>query len=196
MTPTLRAGDSPARLRRPGVRRYLGDADGHLAEWLELYDATFTGPPWNEPRRDVEAYRERIGWHLDHPDLEIWEARDAHGRLCGLAYGWPTTGPWPETPFYGALASGLGPERTTWLVKAATFEVVELMVRPDAQGSGLGRLLLARLSDDERVTWLVTHRDSGAVGFYCHLGWCHFGAFTTASGVPLDVMVQDKSPSG
>jgi len=165
--------------------------DERLPDWLHLYNQSFTGPPWHEPHRDVDAYRERIGWHLEHADLATWEARAPSGQLRGLAYGWPASGNWPEHPFYRALETGIGAERSNWLRAAATFEVVELMVSARSRGSGLGRLLLSRLCADQAVVWLATHRDSAAAGFYRHLGWRHLAGFTTTSGIPLEVFVKD-----
>lgn len=168
-------------------------ADAQLVDWLRLYNQCFTGPPWNEPHRDLVAYRDRIGTHLEHPGLDVWQARSNAGALLGVAYGWPAPAGWPDSDFYRSLAAGLGQQRAAWLREESTFEVAELMVSPLARRSGVGHLLLKALCAHQPVSWLATHRESNAVGFYRRLGWARHGGFTTASGIPLEVYVADQS---
>ena len=167
--------------------------DSHVCEWLRLYNQCFTGPPWNEPRRGLDDYRQHIGDHLAHTDLDAWEGLDAVGELVGLAYGWPAPTSWPDDDFYRSLASGLGTVDTAWLREEATFEVVELMVSPFARRDGIGRALLRALCAHQPVSWLATHPESSAADFYLHLGWRRYGRFTATVGTPLEVYIASDS---
>jgi ribosomal protein S18 acetylase RimI-like enzyme len=81
--------------------------------------------------------------HSRRPDFDCWVALDDTDRVRGLGYGYRgMPGQW----WYSEVRRGIqhdDPERLGWL--ADFFELTELHVRPDTQGSGLGEALLRRL---------------------------------------------------
>lgn len=63
-------------------------------------------------------------------------------------------------------------------------------VTPEAQGAGLGTILVHRFVEEARRTEcagvvLVTASEGDAVGFYSHLGWIETGRRTTVDGLRL-----------
>lgn len=151
-------------LDRAGVRE-------RAAAWTAVYNACFTTPPWHEPHRSTDQYLERIGWHLDQPDLRGVEALDEHRTVVAVAYGWPSAEEVPDRLIYRAIAEVLGDEATAALWAERPFEVVEVMVDPTARGKGLGARLLAAIREGHRTAWLLTRPDSDAPAFYRRLGW-------------------------
>jgi ribosomal protein S18 acetylase RimI-like enzyme len=90
----------------------------------------------------LEARRGYIATHVRRPGFRAVATLTADGRVAGFGYGY-TSGPgqWWHDQVRAALAEPARP----WL--ADCFEVVELHVRPGAQGHGLGaRQLTALLS--------------------------------------------------
>lgn len=89
----------------------------------------------------------------------------------GFATAWRTILPLPDSRAYPRLVAHLGPDRLGPLLDGAT-EVDELAVRPAAQGTGLGRSLLAALVPPHERAWLLTSpRATAAVAFYHRVGW-------------------------
>ena len=116
------------------------DLADRLAEALHVY-VTAMGYPHSTARH------RRTLW-LDHSRRPGWRAVgwfDSSGALLGIAYGY-TGGPgqwWYEEVRRGLR--GTAAESRGWL--RDYFELTELHVRPDAQGSGLGEGLLRSLLD-------------------------------------------------
>jgi ribosomal protein S18 acetylase RimI-like enzyme len=111
---------------------------GYLDEALEVYREAM-----NRPRTLVEARRATMRTHLTYPGLRAAVALDEDTRaLTGFGYGYyGRRGQW----WHDIVATALGAPADEWL--ADSFEVVELHVRPAAQGRGLGRRLLLMLLD-------------------------------------------------
>jgi GNAT superfamily N-acetyltransferase len=165
--------------------------------WVDVYNACFTVPPWSEPARTAVEYLEAKRDHFAQPGLRAVEARDTNGSLLGVAYGWPAGETAPDMPFYAGLRAGLDAEAWDKLWAARPFEVVELMVRPEARGRGLGRALLERLCQADPVSFLATHPDAPAAAIYRRLGWRPFGRFSVATQhssepVVLDAYILDR----
>ena len=81
----------------------------------------------------LEARRGYIATHIRRPGFRAVATLTARGRLAGFGYGYTSSpGPWWHDQVRNALP---GPDRD-WL--ANCFEVVELHVRPPAQGHGVG----------------------------------------------------------
>ncbi len=91
-----------------------------------------------------EAARTRrtiLAAHLERDGLAAVGALDHAGTLLGVAYGYRgARGQWWHDQVRAALTRDA---RRTWL--ADCFELVELHVRPDAQGGGIGSRQLAAL---------------------------------------------------
>jgi ribosomal protein S18 acetylase RimI-like enzyme len=114
----------------------------HLSEALEVYVAAMGYPPGTA--------RQRRNLWLEHSRRPGWRCvgwLDPAGRLIGVAYGY-SGGPgqwWFEEVRRGLAARGTARElhQPDWLHDY--FELTELHVRPDAQGSRLGEQMLRAL---------------------------------------------------
>ncbi|GIE30303.1 acetyltransferase [Actinoplanes italicus] len=98
----------------------------------------------------LQTRRGYIGSHVRRPGFRAVATLTAEGRLAGFGYGYTSAaGQWWHDQVRSALDE---PSRGYWL--SSCFEVVELHVRPVAQGHGVGarqlRALLA-MADGERV---------------------------------------------
>lgn len=132
-----------------------GDLVDRLAEALHIYVTAMGYPP-------STARQRRTLW-LDHVRRPGWRAvgwLDGADGLVGIAYGYSGgPGQW----WFEEVRRGLrdaGPEAQTWLQDY--FELTELHVRPDAQGSGLGEgLLRALLAGTERSRVLLSTPEYG-----------------------------------
>jgi len=72
-------------------------------------------------------------------------------------------------------------------------EVVQLAVRADARGRGLGRALMERATERARelgftLLWLTTHVDTTADRFYERLGWTRMGVMPGYAVLPDGTM--------
>jgi GNAT superfamily N-acetyltransferase len=89
----------------------------------------------------LEARRGYIATHVRRPGFRAVATLTAEGHLAGFGYGYlSAAGQWWHDQVFGALN---GEARKTWF--ANCFEVVELHVRPPAQGHGLGARQLRAL---------------------------------------------------
>ena len=120
----------------------------------------------------LEARRGYIATHVRRPGFRAVATLTARGRLAGFGYGYTSApGQWWHDQVRGALAI---PERF-WLRNC--FEVVELHVRPPAQGHGIGTgQLHALLGMAEEETVLLStpeadERISRAWRLYRSLGF-------------------------
>jgi GNAT superfamily N-acetyltransferase len=155
--------------------------DVHVVEWdraalascadevLDVYAEAM------EVSRLLAAGRRSIlAGHLEREGLRAVAAREAGGRLVGIAYGHVgDRGQWWHDQVRAALERELGPERAAPWADGA-FEVCELHVRPAHQGTGLGRVLLERLLAGAAapVALLTTpDAETRARGFYRAGGW-------------------------
>jgi GNAT superfamily N-acetyltransferase len=102
----------------------------------------------------LEARRGYIATHVRRPGFRAVASLTTEGHLAGFGYGYlGGAGQWWHDQVYRALDA---PARQRWLTDC--FEVVELHVRPVAQGHGVGesqlRALLAMTT--ARTTLLST----------------------------------------
>jgi ribosomal protein S18 acetylase RimI-like enzyme len=122
---------------------------------------------WPEAsRRRVEEILPR---HAERTGFRAVIERTARQELAGFAYGYRgATGQW----WHDAVATALGPEALRWL-PFGHFEFVELHVRADLWGRGIGgRLHDALLAPEPGPAVLSTQRDNErALGLYRRRGW-------------------------
>lgn len=148
--------------------------------WRNVYNARFTGPPWNEPPKARDVYAAHLARHLAYPGFAAREAHTLRDELdelvgvVGVAYGWPTPTDLRH-PFHQALIRGL--PSASELLTSDAFEIAELMVLPTHRSHGIGRLLLDDLRRDHTRSWLATLPNSSAARFYTRLGWTSHGTF-------------------
>jgi ribosomal protein S18 acetylase RimI-like enzyme len=101
----------------------------------------------------LEARRGYIGTHVRRPGFRAVATLSTGGQLVGFGYGYTSApGQWWHDQVRAALDDA---GRKTWLTDC--FEVVELHVRPAAQGHGLGsRQLRALLTMAAGATTLLS----------------------------------------
>jgi GNAT superfamily N-acetyltransferase len=144
------------------VRRTL--ADGEIAALAAMWEDAHRR--WGPRAADLRA---RLPGHAVVDGFVAVVARSGADPV-GLAYGYNgETGRWWSTQIERALARG---ERREWL--GEWFEVVEIAVRPDHQGQGIGSRVHDRLLAE--AGWpraLLTARadDPDVRGFYERRGW-------------------------
>ncbi len=133
-----------------------GDFADRLNEALQVYVAAMGYPP--------STARQRRALWLDHVRRPGWRAvgwHDHRAGLLGVAYGY-AGGPgqwWFEQVRRGLR--GTSAEEQGWLHDY--FELTELHVRPDAQGTGLGEgLLRALLGGVDQSRVLLSTPEYGA----------------------------------
>ena len=138
-------------------------------EVLDVYAAAM------DVRADAaRARRSILQSHLERDGLQAVGAfvhePGAAGRLVGVAYGYRgAPGQWWHDQVRAALDEHAA---ARWLDGA--FEVCEFHVRPEHQGTGLGRTLIARLLalTDARTAVVTTpDADTRARRFYRTAGW-------------------------
>jgi len=133
-------------------------------EVLEVYaEAMEVSPAAARARRSI------VATHLARDGLRAVVAVDGE-RMVGVAYGYQgAPGQWWHDQVRDALTPA---QAEQWLEGA--FEVCELHVRPELQGTGLGRELLAELltGPPARTAVLTTpDADTRARRFYRAGGW-------------------------
>jgi GNAT superfamily N-acetyltransferase len=136
-------------------------------ELAAAYRAAFSGPPWDESGDQVRTFTDGLpGWVARDGFAAAW-ARDG-SSVAGFAFRVRTPAPVPLFGFYGVLRERFGPVAEEL---AGSVEVVELAVRPEARGNGLGRALLSAIVGGDPA-WLVTRTAAtGTMAFYARLGW-------------------------
>jgi aminoglycoside 6'-N-acetyltransferase I len=122
----------------------------HLDECARLLVSAFNAEPWNDAWT-LETARQELAWTMGVPGFAGLVSLD--GQVLAFATGWRE----PDD------------RREVYYLK--TF-----CVSPNAQGTGVGSRLLARLEEylDEcgvNTIYLVTHRGTPAEGFYRKNGY-------------------------
>ncbi len=120
-----------------------------------------------------EASRHRVDdilpRHAERDGFRAMIERADDGSLAGFAYGYRGgPGQW----WHDVVAEALGADSGRWLAPGH-FELVELHVRRDLWGRGIGgRLHDALLADEPGPAVLSTQRDNErALGLYRRRGW-------------------------
>lgn len=124
---TLSTGGAPEFTRR-------------LPELLGVYREAFLDEHEADPEAATADRAALMTRHAERPGLLLVTADDPAGALVGFCYGYRgAVGQWWHDVVARALAAD---ERLRWLANCR--EIVELHVRPGAQGHGLGRRLLRK----------------------------------------------------
>ena len=113
-----------------------------LDDVMHVYRRAFLDQHERDPVRAEQERKAYARSHLVRSGLTGVAALTADGTLIGIGYGQPGgRGQW----WHDTVARGLGDRADDWL--GDCFEVVELHVLPEHQGSGLGRTVLRALLD-------------------------------------------------
>jgi GNAT superfamily N-acetyltransferase len=178
------------------VRVELGGAE--LARPLvdqigELYDETFSVPPYFWREDESELHRERLRRLLDDPSFGIAVAR-AGGELVGFAYGFTVP---PDTKRWSNLTAPAPPElMTEW--PGRTFLLFDFAVRASHRGQGVGRALhdaLLGSRREERASLSVEPPAVDTKQIYEHWGWrkvAQSRGGPTAAAPVFDVYVRNS----
>jgi ribosomal protein S18 acetylase RimI-like enzyme len=137
---------------------------------VEVYRAAFTAPGYDETADDVERFRTGLPRHAAREGFRLVVAASPDGGSSGFAYGY--TGQ-PGQWWTDRLLERIPHEITDRWV-GGHFEFVELAVRPEVQGRGIGRALHDALLDGipHRRALLGTWPDDRpARRLYQRAGW-------------------------
>lgn len=107
-------------------------------------------------------------WHTGHEGFACRAALTPDNVLVGFGYGYTTK---PGQWWHDLVRRAISPQ-TQWLEDA--FELSEIHVLPDYQGTGIGRELLVSLTADlphRHVLLSTPDRDTRAFRLYRHLGF-------------------------
>ncbi len=130
------------------MMRVFTEAD--LDSCIDLFIATFAGPPWNE-NWDRQLVRDRLSQIVHTPGF--YGILVEGNPIAGFAFG--NSEPWHE---------------------GTHFNLKEMCIRPDLQRQGLGTRLLAHLSEqlkarDAKRIYLLTSRGDMTEAFYTKSGF-------------------------
>ncbi len=176
-----------------------------LPDVMTVYRRAFLDLHEADPARAEAERAAHARTHVSRPGLRVVAALapaddlpadpaalSESGPLVGIGYGQPgSRGQWWHDTVVSALPADVAQE---WL--SDTFEIVELHVLPEYQGSGLGRRLLRELLDDcgRRTAALSALElpDSPARRLYASEGFVPLlRQFTfNGSGTPYAVLVK------
>jgi GNAT superfamily N-acetyltransferase len=145
----------------------------HADALCHAYAEVFAPPPWSrDPTIAYHSFHQRLENDVERPGFRA-TVSISDGNILGFSTGWITQAPFPTSRSYPRVADKLGPDRVDNLLIGA-FEVDEMAVRHAAHGKGLGRGLLAAITDaapDGRAWLLTWDQAPDAVAFYRHIGW-------------------------
>jgi ribosomal protein S18 acetylase RimI-like enzyme len=113
---------------------------------------------------------EIIPMHVDRQGFRFVAAEDAEGRLAGIAYGYHgEPGQW----WHDLVGENMTAEQRDRWLRPGHFELVELAVRPDLRGQGLGRRLHDAVLDHEPGPAVLSTQvnNEAALGLYRSRGW-------------------------
>jgi len=145
------------------------DVIAHSDELVEIYAEAFSQPPWSEEPSRVEMFRRHIPAYSRRKGFAAVFA-EGDGQIVGFALGARlTSAAW----WWKDVASRLsGSEVETWL--ADCYELIEIAVRPQVQGKGIGAGLHDRLFENvtTKTALLSTHpKADRALSLYRNRGW-------------------------
>jgi ribosomal protein S18 acetylase RimI-like enzyme len=108
-------------------------------------------------------------WHTGHDGFACRAAVTPEDVLVGFGYGYTTK---PGQWWHDLVRRAIPPNSTDWLEDS--FELSEIHVVPEYQGSGIGRAILTSLARDlphRHVLLSTPDRDTRAFRLYRHLGF-------------------------
>lgn len=143
--------------------------DAWFGPVVSVYADAFTPPPYHRSRAQVSGFAATVSRHAHRPGWYGFAALDSGDDMVGFTYGYTTK---PGQWWHDQVRRALGPSADRWLDDS--FEYVELAVRPQWQGRGLGRLLHDRLMAAHahpRSVLTTLDAPTAGLGLYRSSGW-------------------------
>ena len=145
-------------------------------DFVEIYRDAFCGPPYDETDEDVARFRdEKLPQHVGSHGFRCAVARDG-GDVVGFSYGHSGA---RGREWTDAAAEALGPALAAqWLDDH--FELVELAVRRELRGRGLGSALHDRVLEGvphRRAVLATWGEEYPAWHLYRRRGWQRLAPF-------------------
>lgn len=159
-----------------------GAIPGLAGDLMAVYEAAFCKPPYYETPAHAARFACRLDRYSAIPGFRCRLASDGTDAV-GFALGFSNQIETFEPDRYRSIYAAAGTATTTtWL--HGQFEFVELAVRPEHQGRGLGGLLHDVLLEGlgHRAAWLLTSPAADAArAFYRRRGWTERTACTVGA---------------
>lgn len=136
---------------------------------VEVYRSVYSLPPYNESENQITAFSNSWETRTSKAGFLFVGAFDKQEKLVGLSYGWRSV---VGDAWNSLLAKQLGNSSEKWL--SDCFEFVDLAVKPETQGAGLGRELTQNLFalTKAKTAILLTHQSTTrASEMYVRNGW-------------------------
>ncbi len=153
------------------IRRIERDEVLRLQDQIvDVYADAFGPPPYSRGPGHAASFRESLARHAGRAGFRCVVALDAHGAVLGFTYGYTgAPGQW----WTDCVRAGMPPALAArWM--DGHFELVELAVRPEAQGRGIGARLHDTLLEGlpHRTALLSTiEAETRALHLYRRRGW-------------------------
>lgn len=136
---------------------------------IGVYAEAFARPPYSDPDRGQEIRKRMQDLHGSRDGFRAFAAIRDDGTVVGMTYGYRgASGQWWHDTVVKTLSRELA---ARWM--RDSYELVEIAVAPEYQGTGIGSALIIRLLDgrDEATCVLSTRTDSRAHFLYKRHGF-------------------------
>jgi GNAT superfamily N-acetyltransferase len=166
-------------MTEPRINRYDGERTETLLDALaDVYQEVYAEPPYNSgPLFARAAFMERTKSQTPVDGFTLITA-ETEAMLAGFSFGFSL-----GTRWWGGQATPPPPE----VQGASKFAVIELVVRKQFRGTGLGRTLLTTLLEDrpEEYATLLSVTEAPAHDLYVRWGWYSVGSVQPRPDAPI-----------
>lgn len=164
-----------------------------VAEQLaSIYGQAFSKPPYNESPQVISQFRLSLQRHVELSGFACVIAQHPTSHeIVGFSYGYTSL---PGQWWYDAVTDGLSPILIDHWFRDC-FELVDLAVRPDLQGQGIGGKILHALVTTlpHRTAALSTIRtETVALHLYQRQGWLILNPKLDFPGIERPYMLMGK----
>lgn len=149
----------------------LQQIQSHRNQFVNIYREAFSAPPYCKKEDEVFDFAQSLPHHVEKAGFEMAVAFEKQSEaIIGFAYGYTNR---PDELFQQEVAKAVHPDSVRdWLVNS--FRLVEMAVRPDAQGQGIGGALhdsLLRGLSYEKAVLATMAAETKAYKLYRKRGW-------------------------
>lgn len=160
------------------VRYSQSRCDDEYPTIRKVYQEVYADPPYNRTEDDVKAFDERFALQSAGDDFRFIAAQ-VSGRIVGYTY----------TVTFGQGKWWIGAQETPpdEIVDAEKVAVIELIVRQEYRGMGIGKALMneALTGRSEPCAILLTNPKAAALEIYQRWGWKDIGGVQAQPGWPV-----------